>query len=160
MLAHPRRPQVFIAYLLALVMVSGAVLPSPWLWHCHHAAQIVASPQQVSAAAMPCKDMAMASMPCCHSAGMGTAHRAHHLAISAPDCHPTFTQLATLPAAQLNSDQFRQHLATALAFSALNTSPVLQFSLTTPQLRRPPPVLNLPASLRLHTLAPRAPPIA
>lgn len=159
--ALTRRPQFIIAYLLTFFLVSGAVMPSPWLWQCHHAAQIVANPEPVTSAVMPCKDMAMATMPCCHSTGIGAAHSGHHhLAITDPACHPTFTQLATLTAAQLNPEPTRQQLAAALAFYAFNTSPVLQLPLTAPQLRRPPPVLDLPASLRLHTLAPRAPPIA
>ena len=100
-----RRLQLALCCLLAVLLGSGAVLPSPAVWQCRYSSHVISAAFTPAPNAMPCLmghstvDSTMPPMPCCHLA-KSTAHRSSHgeLTLLSPPCHPTLTSLAAVPA--------------------------------------------------------------
>jgi hypothetical protein len=161
MLTHPRWPKSMIAYLLTFILVGGAVMPSPWLWQCHHASHIVFGP--VAPSSMPCHmdmDAMSPGMPCCRIINMtAVRHPSTQSVISEPNCHPTLTEMAQR-LAQRTDAQPRLKIASVQATDISYVSPAVLLHFTTPLIRCPQDSSAPPGYHCSRSIAPRAPPVA
>lgn len=164
-MADLRRIRRAFSWLLAVLLVSGASLPSPALWQCRHVSRIVGAAFTVTPSAMPCRmgHGQMPQMACCpprHS--VIQPHSGAHQTFSRPACQPTLTRMAALPAATFSEP--RTHLLQSLV-SAQAEFP-LPWNARSPaptalSLRqRPPPSVVVFLSAPRHAPGLRAPPTA
>ena len=152
-----------VALLLALLIGTGATIPSSWLWQCHHSSRLVASPF-AAPGAMPCHmrgQLAQGVMACCRAhRTLQTRSTDSQQTLSAPDCQPVFVELAAIPAAFLGQSHDLSGTLTgayALLVPAGSVSPTL---LAVTMRQRPPPAIDIPISDLLHVPGLRAPPSA
>ncbi len=156
-----------LAFLLALLVVSGSALPSPMLWQCHHASMI--APFAARPAAMPCRmasdsGMMRGRMACCPApeivptktvrAASGTQE------IRRPPCHPTLVALTNSPALPARVSHLLHPPLLMLALSGPLPAPLSLFTPVTLSLRQRPPPDGLFRSDALSRPRLRAPPAA
>ena len=138
---------MLLACLLALLTASGSALPSPVLWQCHHATQVVPASLAARSSAMPCDmgghPMPMAGMACCAGSRLTLTKKTDSTgaqALGRPACHPTYTALASSASAQGvgRRTEMGQRLALLPALN-LTTSPLWPAPITVTLRQRPPP---------------------
>ena len=155
-------PKSIIAYILTFIMVSAAVLPSPWLWQCSHVSRIVSGPFITSS--MPCNmdmsAMAQGKMPCCRVAKISAKQSpSNQPTLSEPNCHPTLTEMVQR-AVQRTETQPRLKVASVLATDVSPLPPASPLAITLRLLRHPDDNSDPPGYLRVRSIAPRGPPVA
>ena len=164
-----RRLQLALCCLLAVLLGSGAVLPSPAVWQCRYSSHVISAAFTPAPNAMPCLmghstvDSTMPPMPCCHLA-KSTAHRSSHgeLTLLSPPCHPTLTSLAAVPALGMMGANLhlRQSLAAQQAALPLTAAFAVSAPLTLSLRQRPPPTVGSPLTAPAYSFGLRAPPFA